>query len=162
MRKCLLEVWICHGLSLFGCSKNVLPVQELLLHRLCWMHSMLMLNLHSAESLPCCPSAVDLKTSDLTFRFMVGKLMVGKAKPSLLEVLHSKPVSPLRSLYHKSEEKNRRDIRLKTLTDELKLHRNVAWIQTCIVLMQNMCIYGAKRVQYLMILLFIYITYNYE
>lgn len=28
--------------------------------------------------------------------------MVGEAKPSLLEVLHSKAVSPLRSLDHKS------------------------------------------------------------
>lgn len=34
---------------------------------------------------------------------MVGKLVVGEAKPSLLEVLHSKPVSPLSSLDHKSE-----------------------------------------------------------
>ena len=46
----------------------------------------------------------DPEPFDLTFGFVVGKLVVGEAKPSLLEVLHSKPVSPLCSLYHKSEE----------------------------------------------------------
>lgn len=41
----------------------------------------------------------------LTFGFVVGKLMVGQAKPSLLEILHSKAVSALCSLYHKPEKK---------------------------------------------------------
>lgn len=45
------------------------------------------------------------ETSDLTFGFVVGKLVVGEAKPSLLEVLHSKAVSPLCSLYHESDGK---------------------------------------------------------
>lgn len=50
--------------------------------------------------------------------------MVGEAKPSLLEVFHSKAVSPLCSLYHKSEgEKRAREIPLKTLTDQLVFHR---------------------------------------
>jgi len=44
-------------------------------------------------------------TFDLTFGLVVGKLVIGEAKPSLLEVLHSKTVSPLSPLYHKSEEK---------------------------------------------------------
>lgn len=36
---------------------------------------------------------------------MVGELVVGEAKPSLLEVLHSEAFSPLSSLYHKPETK---------------------------------------------------------
>lgn len=44
-------------------------------------------------------------TSDLTFGFVVSKLVVGEAKPSLLEVLHSEAVSPLCSLYHESDGK---------------------------------------------------------
>lgn len=45
--------------------------------------------------------------------------MVGEAKPSLLEILHSKTFSPLGSLYHKPEEKEMRERQLKMLTDEL-------------------------------------------
>lgn len=36
--------------------------------------------------------------------------MVGEAKPSLLEILHSKTVSPLCPLYHESEQNERRTI----------------------------------------------------
>lgn len=43
--------------------------------------------------------------ADLTFCFVVGELVVGEAEPSLLEVLHSKPVSPLSSFYHEPEGK---------------------------------------------------------
>lgn len=66
-------------------------------------------------------------TSDLTFGFVVGKLVVGEAKPSLLEVLHPEPVSPLRSLYHESERKmgEKNITYCKTLTDELVFRRNV-------------------------------------
>lgn len=66
-------------------------------------------------------------TSDLTFGFVVGKLVVGEAKPSLLEVLHPEPVSPLRSLYHESERKmgEKNITYCKTLTDELIFRRNV-------------------------------------
>lgn len=56
--------------------------------------------------LPILTQAHTMKTQKIvTFRFVVGKLVVGEAKPSLLEVLHSKPVSPLCSLYHESEGK---------------------------------------------------------
>lgn len=36
--------------------------------------------------------------------------MVGETKPSLLEVFHSKPVSPLGSLYHEPVQKWERQI----------------------------------------------------
>ena len=49
--------------------------------------------------------------------------MVGQAEPSLFEVLHSKPVSALCSLYHKSEEQWVREMQLKALTDELMFHK---------------------------------------
>lgn len=54
-----------------------------------------------AERCPCEPA-------DLTFCFVVGELVVGEAEPSLLEVLHSKPVSPLSSFYHKPEGKKQK------------------------------------------------------
>lgn len=48
----------------------------------------------------------DCKKASLTFGFVVGKLMVGQAKPPLLKILHSKAVSALCSLYHKPEKDN--------------------------------------------------------
>lgn len=104
------------------------------LYHMCWTHIVFRLNVSSADSLPLSQPPADSYASahddinrrgnnatvrrswwilDLTFGFVVGKLMVGEAKPSLLEVLHSKPVSPLCSLYHKSEEKRVTEIPLK-------------------------------------------------
>lgn len=96
-----------------------------------WAHAVFRLDAHSADSHP--PSDPYTSTHDginrrgnnatvrrsrgtfdLTFGFVVSKLMVGEAKPSLLEVFHSKAVSPLCSLYHKSERENEREkFRLK-------------------------------------------------
>lgn len=50
-------------------------------------------------------TAKDCKKVSLTFGFVVGKLVVGQAKPSLLKILHSKAVSALCSLYHKPEKR---------------------------------------------------------
>lgn len=106
------------------------------------MHIVFRLNVYSADSLPPADSYTStrndinrrgnnanckeiLRTFDRTFCFVVGKLVIGEAKPSLLEVLHSKPVSPLCPLYHKSEGKWVREMPLKTLTDELMFHRSI-------------------------------------
>lgn len=125
----------CFGPSLSGCSTNASHAHKLNLHHMCWTHIVFGLNVHSAHSHPPADSYTSARddinrrgnaatvrrsreTFDLTFRFVVGKLVVGEAKPSLLEVLHSKPVSPLRSLDHKSEGKWVKET-LKTLPDSI-------------------------------------------
>lgn len=65
----------------------------------------------------------------LTFGFVVGELVVGEAKPSLLEVLHSKAVSPLCSLDHESGRKTDERGQLKPSTDGLTVFDDAVLLQ---------------------------------
>lgn len=56
-------------------------------------------------------TGITSRSQERTFRSVVGEFVVGETKPSLLEVFHSKPVSPLGSLYHEPVQKWERKIR---------------------------------------------------
>lgn len=88
-------------------------------------------------------AAEDCDKAFLTFGFVVGKLMVGQAKPSLLEILHSEAVSPLCSLYHEPEK--RQYSHMKVTTRPPKSKQMLAGIYHSVV---SMLAFGCTRSYY--------------